>query len=237
MVPCSVVELRQYTLHPHRRAELVQLFEREFIESQEAAGIRVLGQFEDLEVPERFVWFRGFRDMPRRRAALTAFYEGPVWRAHRDAANATMVDSDDVLLLRPVHPPGGFPRRAREAASGSQESRVLLRILHREPEADDLVRFCREQVGPVFEGTGAAPIAWLETEHAPNDFPRLPVRERADVVVSVSVLPDAVALRRHRALLAADLHWIEEVAPALAKRLTGEVEERVLRATPRSSLW
>jgi NIPSNAP protein len=237
MVPCSVVELRQYTLRPYRRSELIALFEREFIASQEATGIRVLGQFEDLEVSERFVWFRGFRDMPRRREALTAFYEGPVWRAHRDAANATMVDSDDVLLLRPLHPPGGFPRRAREAGSEGRERRVLLRILHRAPGADDLVRFCREQVGPVLEGTGAAPIAWLETEHAPNDYPRLPVRERADVVVSISAFPDAEALRRHRGLLAADLHWMEEVAPALASRLTGDIEARVLRPTLRSGLW
>lgn len=237
MVPCSVVELRQYTLHPHRRSELIQLFEREFIESQEAAGIRVLGQFEDLEVPERFVWFRGFRDMPRRREALAAFYEGPLWRAHRDAANATMVDSDDVLLLRPMHPPGGFPRRSREAGPEAGESRVLLRILHRAPTADDLVRFCREQVGPVLERTGAPPIAWLETERALNDYPRLPVRERADVVVCISAPTDAEALRRHRALLAADPKWMEEVAPALASRLTGDIEERVLRPTPRSGLW
>jgi len=67
MVPCSVIELRQYTLHPGRRAELVDLFEREFIETQEETGIRVLGQFEDLDRPERFVWFRGFEDMPGRR--------------------------------------------------------------------------------------------------------------------------------------------------------------------------
>jgi hypothetical protein len=33
---------------------------------------------------------------------LRAFYGGPVWAAHRDAANATMIDSDNVFLLRPV---------------------------------------------------------------------------------------------------------------------------------------
>ncbi|MEU0397925.1 hypothetical protein ABZ208_35265 [Streptomyces sp. NPDC006208] len=38
--------------------------------------------------------------MTRRRRSLEAFYTGPVWRKHRDAANATMIDSDDVLLLR-----------------------------------------------------------------------------------------------------------------------------------------
>jgi len=30
---CSVLELRQYTLHPRRRDELIEIFEREFIES------------------------------------------------------------------------------------------------------------------------------------------------------------------------------------------------------------
>src|SRR5262249_43733820 len=39
MVLCSVVELRQYTLHPGRRDELVSLFERELVHGQEAAGI------------------------------------------------------------------------------------------------------------------------------------------------------------------------------------------------------
>jgi hypothetical protein len=33
-----VAELRQYTLHGGRRDELIALFDREFVESQEAAG-------------------------------------------------------------------------------------------------------------------------------------------------------------------------------------------------------
>jgi NIPSNAP protein len=237
MVPCSVVELRQYTLHPGRRAELVELFERQFIEPQEEAGIRVLGQFEDLDRPERFVWFRGFEDMPRRREALATFYGGPVWEAHRDAANATMIDSDDVLLLRPVRPVGGFPGRGTPPPANPAPSRVLVRIFHRAPAAKDLLAFCRNEVAPVLEGTGATAIAWLETEHAPNDYPRLPVRESADVVVSVSVLPGADAVQRHLALLDADLHWVEHVAPALRTRLSGDPELLVLRPTQRSGMW
>lgn len=237
MVPCSVVELRQYTLHPGRRRELVQLFERELLETQEAAGIRVLGQFEDLDRPDRFVWFRGFPDMPARREALTAFYDGPVWRAHREAANATMLDSDDVLLLRPVHPVGGFPHRVAGRKGETTSSRVLIRIFHRAPGADDLGRFFREQVRPVLEGTGAPPVAWLETEPAANDYPRLPVRADADVLVCVSVLPDESALHRHLALLAADLTMANVVEPALRSRLTREPEQLVLRPTSRSGLW
>src|SRR5258706_15082702 len=69
-----IVELRQYTLYPHTRDVLINLFDREFVESQEAVGMRVIGQFRDLDDPDRFVWLRGFRDMPTRAEALNAFY-------------------------------------------------------------------------------------------------------------------------------------------------------------------
>ena len=59
---CRVVELRQYTLHPHQRDTLIALFDREFVESQEALGMQVIGPFRDLDDPDRFVWLRGFDD-------------------------------------------------------------------------------------------------------------------------------------------------------------------------------
>jgi NIPSNAP protein len=115
-----IVELRQYTLFPGRRDELIELFEREFVTGQEAAGITLLGSFRDLGDPDRFVWLRGFPDMAARAVALAAFYGGPVWRRHREAANATMIDSDDVLLLRPVGdaPLLGGGSSAASSASG-----------------------------------------------------------------------------------------------------------------------
>lgn len=103
----TIIELRQYTLHPGRRDELVELFEREFVESQEELGARIVGTFRDVGDPDRFVWVRSFPDVATRRAALAGFYGGPVWREHGPAANATMVDFSDVLLLEPVGP--GFP--------------------------------------------------------------------------------------------------------------------------------
>ena len=101
----GVVELRQYTLLPGRRDELIEVFDRELVETQEACGMRVLGQFRDEDRPDRFVWLRWFPDMETRREALTAFYGGPVWREHGPAANVTMLDWDDVLLLEPVQLP------------------------------------------------------------------------------------------------------------------------------------
>src|SRR5690348_6640492 len=104
-----VVELRQYTLRPGQRDVLIELFDREFVESQEAAGMAIVGQFRDLDDPDRFVWIRGFASMPARAKALAAFYGGPVWKQHAAAANATMIDSDNVLLLRPATASAGFP--------------------------------------------------------------------------------------------------------------------------------
>src|SRR5262249_16948903 len=105
---CPIVELRQYTLHPGKRDVLIDLFDREFVESQEALGMKIIGQFRDENDPNRFVWLRGFRDMPSRSQALTDFYGGPVWKAHREVANTTMIDSDNVLLLHPATPGSGF---------------------------------------------------------------------------------------------------------------------------------
>src|SRR5262245_19142049 len=105
---CAVVELRQYTLKPGQRDTLIKLFERHFVESQEAAGMTLVGQFRDRHRDDRFVWLRGFSSMESRHQALETFYGGPVWAAHRDAANSTMLDADNVLLLKPAKPELAF---------------------------------------------------------------------------------------------------------------------------------
>jgi quinol monooxygenase YgiN len=180
-----IVELRQYTLHPGRRDELIELFDREFVETQEAAGMAVLGQFRDLRDPDRFVWLRGFTDMAGRAAALERFYGGPVWAAHRDAANATMIDFDDVRLLRPVDG-GGF---ALPAVRGSDlpESRFLA-TLH---FGDRPFESFPEPDRPV--------VAAFTTEYAENTFPALPVRTGEHVFVAFARFDDQAALDRHRA--------------------------------------
>ena len=54
------------------------------------------------------MWLRGFSNMESRHRALEAFYDGPVWAAHRTDTNDTMLDSDDVLLLKPARPAWAF---------------------------------------------------------------------------------------------------------------------------------
>ncbi|WIV57019.1 NIPSNAP family protein [Amycolatopsis nalaikhensis] len=118
----TVLELRRYQLRPGRRDELISLFEREFVEPQEEAGAHLFGLFRVPSSPDEFLWLRGFSSLAARFDALSAFYSGPVWRRFREAANATMVDSDNVLLLRPVvrglasPPPGSGVHVSLEAS-------------------------------------------------------------------------------------------------------------------------
>jgi hypothetical protein len=188
------VELRQYTLRPGQRDVLIDLFDREFIESQEADGMAIVGQFRDLDDPDRFTWIRGFASMPARARGLASFYGGPAWKAHSAAANATMVDSDNVLLLRPVTARSGFPApaAARPAAGHAQPppSRILVTLYYRDRPFDQaFADFFDRQACPVLIGAGATPLACLQTEHAENTFPALPVRTGENVFAWLARFP------------------------------------------------
>jgi hypothetical protein len=227
---CRVIELRQYLLRSGRRDELVTLFDREFVETQEEVGMKVLGQFRDLDAPQRFVWLRGFADMRTRLAGLQAFYGGPVWARHGRAANATMMDSDDVLLLRPAwpgsHAQANEPRPPVDAPPAQGEA--LLWIFHlRQPAGAALLERTREVLVPHLRACGAVWSAWYVTEPAANDFPRLPVREGVQVLAGLSLFADP----RHAAAarLGDPGAWMDAF-------LTGPVEVRRLAPTARSEL-
>lgn len=241
----SVVELRQYTLHPGQRDVLIDLFDREFVETQEAVGMRVIGQFRDEDRPSRFVWMRGFRDMAARGAALTAFYvEGGAWKAHGDAARATMIDSTNALLLRPVSPGSGLSLPADRPPVGATAlpaTRVMATIYHRArsagEEADaEFARFFDDRVAPVLADAGAEPLARFETEPAENTFPRLPVRTGENVFVWFAAFADAEQQRDHLDRLARSKEWNEEILPALSERLSAPAERLTLAPTARSLL-
>ena len=236
-----ILELRMYALHPGRRDELIRLFEREFLEPQDAVGIQVIGQFYDLDDPNRFIWLRGYHDMAARAAALHAFYSGPIWKAHRDAANATMIDSDNVLLLR--LPPGacGFSLRDvnRTPAGGriKQEGFVSATIYYFDAPVDpQFISYFENTIKPVLVEAGASILAYFITEDSPNNFPRLPVREGEHALVGFAGFASQEAHRNHLTRLRESNIWKDEIAKYLKKHLKGNPEVLRLSPTPRSWL-
>jgi hypothetical protein len=241
IVRCPIVELRQYALHSGQRDVLINLFDREFVESQEQLGMTILGQFRDLDDPDRFVWLRGFDTMPGRAQALTSFYTGPVWRANSAEANATMIDSDDVLLLRPASARCGFPTPAAARPPighmQSPTSLVFATIYYRDrPFDDEFLDFFDSQARPALAAAGAEPLACLQSEYAENTFPGLPVRTDEHCFVwfarfSSTAHADAADNRLQRSEL-----WQHKTLPGLSTMVTEAPQRLRLAPTTRSLL-
>ncbi len=233
---CAVLELRQYAMKPGGRDALIALFEDRFVESQEQLGMRIVGTFRDPARPDRFVWLRGFADMESRRAALETFYTGPVWKENREAANATMEDVSDVLLLRPAGA-GALVLPATRAARGEapRPARVVVATIHHFPGPieDAFTAWFEEDAVPVLAKAGTRVLGRFVTEPAPNTFPRLPVREGENVFVWFAAYADRTAAT---APLEAVPGWRDRIAPRLLGATKGAPERIVLEPTPRSLL-
>ena len=237
----AILELRRYTLHPGRRDDLITLFDREFIESQEALGLQVLGQFRDLDNPDQFVWLRGFADMATRAAGLGAFYGGPVWQAHRAAANGTMIDSSNALLLCPAGPRGNFampasprPPVGRATCPPSIVTATIYRL--RRPADAAFVQFFEDRIAPALAAAGAAPIAAYRTHAVENNFPALPIRTGDPVFVWFARFGDDAARSTHEERLAGSGTWTRDLLPLLAERFAQAAEVLRLAPTARSRL-
>ncbi len=237
---CANVELRQYTVVPGRLDPFITLFEREFIETQEELGPRVIGQFRDVANPNRFVWLRGFSDMPSRVAQLQAFYGGPVWKAHREEANANFTDTDNVLLLRSASSDSQFDlAHATRAPIGATENPgglLVATIYYFDAPVDDtFVKQFEKEARPILRAAKIEPIAWFVSETEPNNFPRLPVREKDHVFVWFAMFDNAEEFQRRTSALHANRKWKTE-ADELRRHAQAAPEVLQLTPTPRSLL-
>jgi hypothetical protein len=206
--PDAVLELRQYKIVPGRRDGMIDVFERWFIESQEAVGMRLVGQFRDRNDQSRFTWIRTFLDMAAREAALNAFYFGPVWQAHRGEANALLVDNDNVLLLKPLTLRSAFAEVEGPAPSSEAPERAGLIVatilyLWKDP-ADGFGQMFAERIAPALRAAGLPVLGVYVAETSENTFPRLPVRQHEKVLVWFTRVDDPAAWDVAQARLAAE---------------------------------
>jgi aminopeptidase N len=236
----TVFELRQYTLHPRQRDVLVDVFDDNFVEGQEAQGMRIIGQNRDRDDPDRFVWLRSFADMESRKEALTAFYSGPVWKTHGRLAAGTMVDSDNVLLLRPLRPDTAFApstiKLPPPGTRGSGKGVLVASIVYIERNTPrEFGEFFEQQLQPRWEQAGGTVIAQLISEHSANTYPALPVREQENVFVWFSLFPDQTAMDQQQRALAQSMEW-REAGGQLTAWTHHQIETLRLEPTARSRL-
>lgn len=193
----TVLELRQYKIFAGKRDQMIAVFDGKLIEGQEEVGMRVLGQFRDLDDPNRFTWMREFANMETRGKALTDFYTGPVWKAHRGEANPLLEDNDNVLLLRPATPElaiqvPAVTERAKVGDKPTSAGVIVATIyyLWKDP-AEGFTQFFTTKLAPELTAAGTPVLGGYVTETTPNNFPALPVRQHEKVFVWLTRTQDA----------------------------------------------
>jgi len=163
-----------------------------------------------------------------------------VWKAHRDVANATMIDSDNVLLLRPASPTSGFQlERASRAPLGSttkREGLLVATIYHLgKTKGADFAAFFERELQPHLNKARISVLASFVTETHPNNFPRLPVREDVNVFVWFSCFSDREAYEKCAVAVGQSMRQ-KEVTTKLAELTKGQPEVLLLSPTQRSLL-
>jgi len=177
----NVLELRNYLLKPNMANTFSHYFDTNFVAPMNKLRSYTLGQFKIKGMKDRFVWLRGFTDMKTRVKFLNDFYvNSPTWKEYGKGANEMMINSDNVYLLRPLK---------KEINSG----------LLKTDKAFTVVDFyiCNNSLEKVINLFDTAYIPFLKTlnleditlwvsEMAENDFPRLPVFQDKNLLVSIT---------------------------------------------------
>ncbi|MGH7572720.1 MAG: NIPSNAP family protein [Gemmatimonadota bacterium] len=197
-MPVRVVEFRNYRLRPGVREAFIGYFEERFLDSQEDAGMRVLGQFRLVGEPDRFVWIRGFEDMASRRQALERFYGGPYWERWKGPANDMMVEWDRVHLLRPSGGSWPLADRIRHSPSGGPDERAKVVATFCRASRDGHHEGFEERIGSALEDRGHALLGGFVSETAENDFPLLPVIQAPGLLLILSLHQDRTEDRAWR---------------------------------------
>ena len=186
----KVLELRNYLLRPNSLGKFAGLFNERFVQPMTELGGYTYGQFTLRGVADRFVWMRGYHDVPSRVNFLNDFYvKSEVWRTNRTAANALIVNSDNVYLLRPFNPEEDLGKPA-QGISGTEldfgTGVVVVDLFVCNACRDQAVTLLRKEYLPFLGTIGVRQVTLWISEMTENEFPRLPAFQNKDLLVTIT---------------------------------------------------
>lgn len=231
----QVFEFRRYTIKPGGREQFIAYFDAYFPEAFEQLGAMAIGQFAEKQNDSHFTWLRGFHSTFERPIANSAFYFGPVWREHKVVLNDLMLDSDNVLLLRPLHAdrdalvlPSVDPVKEPAGAKGV----VVAQIFPIKKQSGEGFIEKVDATFATYRIPGVREATVLTTLDAPNNFPQLPVRTDGPFMLWIGVAKDEETMKDR--LIPA----LQRGAESLSSLglLTGAPEVVLLNPTHRSRL-
>jgi len=181
--PIKVIELRNYLLKPGVRDQFIDYFEDRFIDSQNELGGFVLGQFRIRDNENHFFWIRGFENISTRSRFLPAFYGGAVWNEFGPAANDMMLEWHNVHLLKSLM---GDKNINSDVFAGKKGIVVIDYYTVQDGRLNELINFFRTESIPFHQSLNIYDTTLLISEMTENDFPRLPVIQDRNMLVTIT---------------------------------------------------
>lgn len=186
----KVLELRNYLVKPGRRDEFINLFEKNFVQSQNILGGYILGQYRVKGAENNFLWIRGFPDMPARYKYLNDFYYGsPAWKQHKSEANSMLLNNDNVYLLKPLNLKDG-PNDAAPSFNtnwfGQQKGVAVIDLYTSNTKRDKLIEFVKKKYLTILNDSKIEHTSFWTSETTPNDFTGLPVFQDKNLLVQIT---------------------------------------------------
>jgi hypothetical protein len=186
----SVLELRNYLLKPNTPERFRKLFNEQFVAPMWDLGGYTVGQFSMAGDNDRFVWMRGFRNMHTRLKFLNDFYlNSAIWKKYRNEANGMMVNSDNVYLLRPLSENGNLSDRDATITVNNLNRKqpiVVVDFYVCNSRLEQTIDLFKKEYLPYLKGKDVSDISLWVSEMSENDFPRLPVFQDKNLLVTMT---------------------------------------------------
>ncbi|HTE34349.1 MAG TPA: hypothetical protein VK666_28410 [Chryseolinea sp.] len=185
----GVLELRNYVLRPGRREDFTRLFEEDLVQPQKALLGYPLGQYRVKDNDDNFCWFRGFANMQTRSAFLPSFYHGSIWTQYRAAANAMIINNDNVHLLKPIvlEHDSLVPAKGIDRALLYPGNKIaVVDFYTSNTKLDQLLKTFSRSYLAILDECGIHSYSLWISELEVNDFPQLPVFQDKNLLVAIT---------------------------------------------------
>ena len=218
----KVIELRNYLVRGGRRDEFINLFEENFVQSQNILGGYILGQYRIKGAADNFLWIRGFKDMPARYKFLNDFYFGsPFWKQHKSEANSMLLNNDNVYLLRPLN--------LKDSTSdadfsfntnwfGQEKGVAVIDFYTSNTKREKLIEFIKKKYAAILNASKIENASFWTSETIPNDFTGLPVFQDKNLLVQMTFYKNEVEYQKK--MKESDSKMNDEVKSEMADLVT-----------------
>lgn len=181
----QVLEIRNYLLKPNLTNKFSDYFHSKFVAPMNELGGYTLGEFKINSVNDRFVWFRGFAAMKTRLKFLNDFYSNSAtWKEYGKGANEMMINSDNVYLLRPLK------KEANSISLKTDKTFTVVDFYICNGTLEKVIDLFDITYIPFLKNLKIEDITLWVSEMTENDFPRLPVFQDKNLLVSITHYKD-----------------------------------------------